>query len=216
MESNSIQFTCPKTWFTWPGTWRPSLLPDWDENHQPALQPHDVYPATGYPGACMYSQTSGSGACNSGWLSKEPVVHQRIHTHSTRCIFETTLVLTQLSFSWGSSLPLSSLSNNQQPGHHKGGRQTSAKDATISSRVTYPCWYAGWINHNCFQAILIHASHKCRMKCVQQLCTWCACCTAANPVHMLKILHVKHIQKRDSPQKPRGEKSNNNNGCLWL
>lgn len=112
--------------------------------------------------------------------------------------------------------PLSSLSNNQQPGHHKGGRQTTAKDATISSTVTYPCWYAGWINHNCFQAILIHASHKCRMKCVQHLCTWCACCTAANPVHMLKMLHVKHIQKQDSPQKHRGGSNNYNNGCLWL
>lgn len=160
---------------------------------------------------------------DSGWLSKGPVVHRCIHTYSARCIFEATLVLTQLSFSWGSSLPLSSLSNNQQHGHHEGGRQTTAKDATISSTVTYPCWYAGWINPNCFQAILIHASHKCRMKCVQQLCTWCACCTAANPVHMLKMFHFKHIQKWDSPQKPRGKKYNNNNnddnhnnGCLCL
>lgn len=162
MESHSIQFTCPKTWFTWPGTLRPSPLPDWDDNPQPVLQPHDVYPATGYPGACMYSQTSGSGGTAAPAIVADCLRSQwstDAHPLTPLAVYlRPRLFSLSLASPGAPHSPLSSLSNNQQPGPHKGGRQTTAKDATISSTVTYPCWYAGWINHNCFQAILIHTS----------------------------------------------------------
>lgn len=89
----------------------------------------------------------------------------------------------------------------KQGGKREAGCHRTAEDATMSSTMTYPCWYAGCRNHNCFPSILIHASHKWKIKRAQQLCTWCACCMAGNPGHMFKVLQVKHLQSQVSSQK---------------
>lgn len=129
-------------------------------------------------------QTSGSGCtpipatvadCLSSRLTSDADALPVLAAFSR----QATLAPTQLSFSGGSSLAAFCLHqatiSRKQDGKREAGCHGTAEDATMSSSMTSPGWYAGRVHHNCFQSTLIHASR------------WSVFSSCAHGVHVVRL-----------------------------